>query len=186
MTQPAWLALGSCAYLPGIHPTVSRGSYSTRCALCPAHSPSSLSLPSQHLLPWCPQPLFSPWPCSCPTHPKTKSLRTLVSSWLPGLWLLYYPSFLPDPNTCCCQLPLLLKTFYSLDFQKHLSFWVLCAFQKLSEEWIKKMWYIYIMEHYSAIKKGQNNAVCSNMGAPFILSQKEKDKYHTISPICGI
>ena len=29
------------------------------------------------------------------------------------------------------------------------------------EEWIKKMWYIYTMEYYSAIK-GQNNAICSN------------------------
>ena len=25
------------------------------------------------------------------------------------------------------------------------------------------MWYIYTMEHYSAIKKEQNNAICSNM-----------------------
>ena len=29
------------------------------------------------------------------------------------------------------------------------------------DEWIK-MWYIYTMEYYSAIKK-QNNAVCGNM-----------------------
>ena len=27
-----------------------------------------------------------------------------------------------------------------------------------TEEWIKKMWYIYTMEYYSAI-----NAICSNM-----------------------
>ena len=32
-----------------------------------------------------------------------------------------------------------------------------------TEEWIKKMWYIYTMEYYSAIKKEQNNAICSNM-----------------------
>ena len=25
----------------------------------------------------------------------------------------------------------------------------------LKEEWIKKMWYIYIMEHYSAIEKNE-------------------------------
>ena len=30
-----------------------------------------------------------------------------------------------------------------------------------TDEWIKKMWYIY-MEYYSVIK-GQNNAICSNM-----------------------
>ena len=32
-----------------------------------------------------------------------------------------------------------------------------------TDEWIKKMWYIYTMEYYSAIKKEQNNAICSNM-----------------------
>ena len=52
-----------------------------------------------------------------------------------------------------------------------------------TEEWIKKMWYIYIVEYYSAIKK--------NKIMPFtatwmdleiiILSQTEKDKYHMIS-----
>ena len=33
----------------------------------------------------------------------------------------------------------------------------------LTDEWIKKMWYIYTMEYYSAIKIEQNNATCSNM-----------------------
>ena len=33
----------------------------------------------------------------------------------------------------------------------------------LMDEWIKKMWYIYTMEYYSAIKKEQNNAICSDM-----------------------
>ena len=32
------------------------------------------------------------------------------------------------------------------------------------EEWIKKIWHIYTMENYSAIKK-QNTAICSNMDA---------------------
>ena len=36
----------------------------------------------------------------------------------------------------------------------------------LTEEWIKKMWYTYTMEYYSAIKKEQNDAICSNMGEP--------------------
>ena len=32
-----------------------------------------------------------------------------------------------------------------------------------TNEWINKMWYIYTIEYYSAIKKQQNNAICSNM-----------------------
>ena len=35
-----------------------------------------------------------------------------------------------------------------------------------TEEWIKKMWYTYTMEYYSAIKKERNNAICSNMDGP--------------------
>ena len=34
-----------------------------------------------------------------------------------------------------------------------------------TDEWIK-MWYIYTMEYYSAIKKEWNNAICSNMDGP--------------------
>ena len=36
----------------------------------------------------------------------------------------------------------------------------------LTEELIKKMWYIDTMEYYSAIKKNENNAICSNMDGP--------------------
>ena len=35
-----------------------------------------------------------------------------------------------------------------------------------TDEWIKKIWYIYIMEYYSAIKKEWNNAICHNMDGP--------------------
>ena len=34
------------------------------------------------------------------------------------------------------------------------------------EKWIKKKWYIYTMEYYSAIKKEQNNVICSDMDGP--------------------
>ena len=59
-----------------------------------------------------------------------------------------------------------------------------------TKEWIKKMWYMYTMEYYSAIKKEQNNAICSNMDGPrdchtACISQTEKDKY-MILLICGI
>ena len=60
-----------------------------------------------------------------------------------------------------------------------------------TEEWIKKMSYIYTMEYYSAIRKDEI--------LPFTLtwmelegimlseiSQAEKDNYHMVSLICGI
>ena len=37
---------------------------------------------------------------------------------------------------------------------------------KLTDEWIKNMWYIYTMEYYSAIKEALNNAICSDMDGP--------------------
>ena len=35
-----------------------------------------------------------------------------------------------------------------------------------TEEWIKKVWYIYTMEYYSAIKKKKNTSIFSNMDGP--------------------
>ena len=35
-----------------------------------------------------------------------------------------------------------------------------------TDEWINKIWYIYTMEYYSAIKKERNNAICRNMDGP--------------------
>ena len=61
----------------------------------------------------------------------------------------------------------------------------------LTEEWIKKMWYIYTMEYYSAIKMKEIISFAATwMQIEIIIlseiSQKEKDKYHRIPVICGI
>ena len=61
----------------------------------------------------------------------------------------------------------------------------------LTEEWIKKMWYIYTMENYSAIKKNEIIQFAATwMDLEIVIlgevSQTEKDKYCMISLICGI
>ena len=59
------------------------------------------------------------------------------------------------------------------------------------DEWIKKLWYIYTMEYYSAIKRNAFESVLMkwiNL-EPIIqseVSQKLKDKYHILMHIYGI
>ena len=59
------------------------------------------------------------------------------------------------------------------------------------EEWIKKMWYIYTMEYYSAIKRNEIGSFVETwMDLESVIqsevSQKEKNKYHVLMHICGI
>ena len=51
----------------------------------------------------------------------------------------------------------------------------------MTEEWIKKMRYIYTMEYYSATKK-QNNDICSKMYGPkaVILNEVRQRKTNII------
>ena len=59
------------------------------------------------------------------------------------------------------------------------------------DEWIKKMWYTYTMEYYSAIKRNEIGSFVEMwMDLESILqseiSLKEKNKYHILTHICGI
>ena len=53
----------------------------------------------------------------------------------------------------------------------------------LTDEWIKKMWYMYTMEYYSAIKRNEIGSFVETWMDPETVihsevSQKEKNKYH--------
>ena len=59
-----------------------------------------------------------------------------------------------------------------------------------TDEWIKKMWHIYTMEYYSAIKRNDIELfVVRWMELESVIqsevSQKEKKKYHILTHICG-
>ena len=60
-----------------------------------------------------------------------------------------------------------------------------------SDEWIKKMWHIYTMEYYSAIKRnGMELFVVRWMELESVIqsevSHTEKDTYHKISLLEGM
>ena len=60
-----------------------------------------------------------------------------------------------------------------------------------TDEWIQKLWYIYTMEYFSAIKRNTFESVLMRRMnlEPLIQSevgQEEKDKYHILTHIYGI
>ena len=60
-----------------------------------------------------------------------------------------------------------------------------------TDDWIKKMWHIYTMEYYSAVKRNEIELfVVRWMDLECVLqsevSQKEKNKYHMLTHIYGI
>ena len=60
-----------------------------------------------------------------------------------------------------------------------------------TDEWTKKVWHIYTMEYYSAVKKNEIMPFAVIwMDLEIIVlsevSQKEKDKYHMISLVWNL
>ena len=61
----------------------------------------------------------------------------------------------------------------------------------LADEWIRKLWYIYTMEHYSAIEKNAFESILMRWMKPEPIiqsnvSQKEKHQYSILMHIYGI
>ena len=59
-----------------------------------------------------------------------------------------------------------------------------------TDKWIKKMWYIYTKEYYSAIKRNEIVSFVETwMDLETVIqskvSQKEKNKYRILTHICG-
>ena len=59
-----------------------------------------------------------------------------------------------------------------------------------TDEWIKKLWYIYTMEYYSAINKNEIESFVETwLDLETVIQsevcQKEKNKYRILMHICG-
>ena len=60
----------------------------------------------------------------------------------------------------------------------------------LTHEWIKKMWYIYTMKYYSTMRRNKIGSFVETwMNLETVIqsevSQKERNKYRTLTHICG-
>ena len=89
-----------------------------------------------------------------------------------------------DPMNCCPQGSSVCRILHARILE-----WV--ARRPSADEWIRKLWYIYVMEYYSAIKKNSFESVLMRWMKlePIIqseVSQKYKDQYSILMHIYGI
>ena len=64
----------------------------------------------------------------------------------------------------------------------------ICTKYPLTEEWIKKVWYIYTKEYYAAIKKNEMmpfEAMWMDLDRDYHSKWSQKDKYHMLPFIYG-
>ena len=100
-----------------------------------------------------------------------------------GIYLGIYPEEnITQKDTCTLMLTAALSTVAGT--------WKQCR-RPSAEEWVKKMWYIYKMEYYSAITRKKTVPFAETwMDQESVIqsevSQKEKKKYYILMQICGI
>ena len=69
--------------------------------------------------------------------------------------------------------------------------WSMCLFLcQSTDEWIKKLWFIYTMEYYVAMRKNEIwpfVAMWMELESVMLskISHTEKDRYHVFSLLCG-
>ena len=135
-------------------------------------------------------------PLGPPSHPPIPLIQVTTEHQgeLPALYSRFPPAicfihgsvymsilisqFIPHPPSPCCVQTSVLYVCVSIP-----------ALQIGSS--VKKMWYIYTVEYYSAIKRNQIGSVVEKwMGLESVIqrevSQEEKNKYRVLTHICGI
>ena len=119
-----------------------------------------------------------------PKNKQTKNKLGIKGSYDPAIPLLgiYHEETKIEKDTC---IPLFIAALFTIART-----WKQPGFP-LTDEWIKKLWYIYTMEYYSAIKRNAFESVLMRWMnlEPIIqreVSQKEKDYYHVLMHIYGI
>ena len=111
---------------------------------------------------------------------KTKNRTTIVLA-IPLLGI-YPEKTMTRKNTCT---PMFIAALYTIaKTEKQLK----CL---STEEWIKKMWYIYTMEYYSAIKRKEIMAFAATWMDPEIImlsevNQTVRHQHQVLSLTCGI
>ena len=93
---------------------------------------------------------------------------------------MYLDKTIIQKDTC---LPTFIESLFTLAWKQ-----LKCP---LADEWIRKIWYIYITDYYSAIKKNEIMSSATSWMQPETLilsdvSQKEKDKYCMVSLLSGV
>ena len=145
---------------------------------CPQSLPASESFPMSQLFAWGGQ--------STGVSALASFLPKKSQGWSPSEWTgpvgIYPEETKIEKDTC---IPLFLAALFRIART-----WKqpTCS---LTDEWIKKVWYIYTMEYHSAIKRNTFESVLMRWMnlEPIIqseVSQKEKVKYHILMHIYGI